>query len=305
MMQTRINLKTRGGFVTKVIIFCASIILSLVVGLFNISYAVESAATTTATDTVNDEVVWSPQMRAEPKSQSLYSIKTAEVIHYLKNIVLFDKQEDYEKLPYIVGFDNYKNIAGSDEDIAYVMGFKSAEDIEIYTLINNGKYFHDPVTKKVIGYKTSIVGAAEIVEIGAPTTVLITSINRDIDPGTRLIPKVNLDLPEVIGASIPAKNMTGYIIEVENKNVGAGKNSAVVVNLGQADGVVIGNIFDLLEGPRQLDDIYSNNKISLPNKKFGQILVYKVMDKISLGIVVKTSRAVVVNDKIVSAMQGL
>jgi len=242
-------------------------------------------------------VVLRPEVRVEPLSRPLFTINTDDLINYFENVILFDTQKEFDDLPYIVGFEKDKNIAGNG-DTAFAVGLKSDDNISSFTMIRYNRPYIDPKTSKVIGYKCDVIGNADVVKIGSPTTLLITNVTTSIEAGTKLIPRTGLDLPGLIDVRAADKPMSGYVLETANDSVGGGSYTVVAINLGQKDGLAQGGVLDLIDSPRTVVDPYTKKKVDMPLEKFGEIIVYKVGDKISLAIISYSNRAVLPTDQV-------
>ncbi len=254
-----------------------------------------------AADSKEAEVVLKPKMRPEALSSVLYSVRTDDLSIYLQNILLFNCMEDFERLPYVVGFDRESTMAGEGER-AYVMGLKDTNNISSFSIVVPGRKLIDPCTEKVIGLQVDVIGDAELELAGKPgrceipSAVWITNSTIEIDQGARLVPRVGLDLPEVIEARYPDRFVKGFVLSVENISVGVGNYSVVVLGLGKNDGVFQGCVLDLIDGSRVVYDEYTHKKVNLPPFKFGEVLVYKVACKISLAIISYAQHPVHIND---------
>jgi len=275
--------------VYKLIKVCALIILS---------YSIESKELPAA-----GVVVLKPEVRVEPKSKALYTIPSDDLITYFNNIVLFDTMDEYDNLPYIFGFNKDKNMGGNG-DAAFALGFNADDNISALSMIKYKKKYIDPVTGKLIGFKADVIGDAEVMQLGVPTTLLITDITTSIDSGTKLIPRTGLDLPLTISVKNPDIAMSGYVLETEAEGVGSGTYTVLAINLGQKDGLQQGNILYLMEKPRSVLDPYTNKKVQMPIVKFGEVIVYKVGDKISLAIISSADRPVLPTDHVVATGLG-
>jgi len=236
-----------------------------------------------------------PQMQAAPLTATLYSVATEKLIIYLRNFVIFDSKEQFDELPYVVGFDQDNHIAGSG-DIAYTRGLNTRGDISSYSLLIPGKTFTNPGTEAIVGFQALVSGTAEVQQFGDPQTIMIKSALTSIELGTKLIPSVGIDLPAVIDARYPDKSMCGYVLAVSLNQAGGGEFSVVMLSLTKKDGLKQGHVLDLIDGQRKVKDVNTLNSVALPPDKYGEVLVYKVDDRISLGIVTYASHIVSPND---------
>lgn len=236
-----------------------------------------------------------PQMQASPLTATLYSVSTENLLIYLRNFVMFESKEEFDDLPYVLAFDQDKHIAGPG-DIAYTRGLNPKGDISSYSFLVPGKKFTNPCTDAVIGFQALVAGTAEVQQFGDPQTITIVSALTTIEQGTKLIPSVGIDLPAAIDARYPDKRMCGYVLSVSVNQAGGGKLSVVMLSLNAKDGLKQGHVLDLIDGKREVLDINTLNNVALPPDKFGEVLVYKVDERMSLGIVTFSSRIVAPND---------
>lgn len=248
------------------------------------------------------DVVLKPQMRVDPLDKNIYSIETKSILPYLENIVMVDSMRDYEKLPYIIGFDRQVTL-GSADNFAYVMGINPNDNLSAFSIIKSGIMFVNPETKEKLGLQTFVVGNAEMNNFAVPQVLLITYAIEYIYAGARLIPHVGLDLPAVLPARLPSKPMRGYVLYVRNDTVGAGQYSIAALSLGRRDGLALGDLLELRDADRQTQDLYTKKNVSIKPTKFGEILIYKCMEKVSLGFILNASRPVLVNDQVVDKVQ--
>jgi hypothetical protein len=126
---------------------------------------------------------------------------------------------------------------------------------------------------------------------------------------------VDFSLPEFLNGAIPTKKEHGYILDIINGLWDTGKYHNVIVSLGARDGIEQGHILNILRMNNRKDSLpQSNYKIKrkrqqLPTEfsstKYGELVIYKVFDKLSLGIVLNTKFPITVLDVVTSEEQTL
>lgn len=249
--------------------------------------------------TTNTDVSLKPQMRSEPLDGAKYVLQTADMIQYLDNIIVFDSIDAYEAQPRILGFASDSTF-GSAGDIAYATGILAGENISAYTLLKVGQDYKNPATGEFLGVQALITGEADVQNYDVPQTLKITRAKEHIEIGARLIQRTGLDLPATIEAKPARKGIEGYIISVKNPKTGVGKYSTLAVGLGSRNGLQVGDLLELKERPKELKDTKLGKKYTTKTTSFGEVLIYKVMEKVSLGIILSTEHPVVVKDIVFS-----
>ncbi|HSX20241.1 MAG TPA: hypothetical protein VLG38_03840 [Gammaproteobacteria bacterium] len=232
-----------------------------------------------------------PQIRIEPLSASLYKVHVDQLAMYLQNVLIFDTTDDYENLPYIVGFDNSLNMA-AEGAIAYTEGLSIKNDVAEFSLLTAGRILKHPISGEQLGVEAFVIGTAVVQKFGEPQTVLITNSLMDMQINTRLVPLVGIDLPSILEVKYPSKPMSGYILAMEGDRFGGGNFTPVVISLGRRDGLKKGNVLNILEESRTVLDRNARKSVTFPIDKIGEVLVYKVGEKISLAIITYSDRLI-------------
>ncbi len=243
------------------------------------------------------EVVLRPRMRAEPFSKAINTVDTESLSSYFENITIFDKPADFDKLPYVVAFDNHATM-GATGDIAYVQGINQADKITAFSLLAPGKKFIDPDTKEVLGFYADSIGNAEVIRWGDLQTIRITYALTPIDPGIKVTPRIGLDLPSVIEVRYPARPLSGRVLQVDNDIIGVGHFAVAVISVGERDGAQSGDLLQILEAPTYVRDVNTHKNVLLPEESFGQMLIYKTFEKVSLAIITESDKPVIIGDKL-------
>ncbi len=236
-----------------------------------------------------ETVYLKPQVRAEPYTATIYTVIADDLLKIVNNILLYDSVDQYEALPYVVAFEEHRNIEHEGK-IAYTRGIQKKNDYVEYTLLRPGKILKDPVTGDLLGLQAFVNGYVEVQKFGDPQTVLIKDSQTAVEINARLIPLVGIDLPAIVDVKYPSRPMTGYILSIENDLSVGGAYMPVVISLGSKDCLRVGHVLDLVEKRYEVTDPNQRNKIQVPVTKIGEVMVYKVGKKISLGVITYSDR---------------
>jgi hypothetical protein len=233
-----------------------------------------------------DEIL-RPKIQANKLSDIVYEIKTKELLPYLAKVIVINNK-DLKDMPHILSFYEGKTMAAKD-DVVYVMGIKSAENT-IFDIVRFGTELKDPITKEYLGSTVEIIATARLLNVDKVSQLQVIDSYREIQIGYSVMPSVNFDLPETLDVRYPKNAIQGSVLTVLNGLENKGRYDSVILNLGARDKLAVGDLLDIVKLNRGVVDSYNNHKDieKLPANKFGEILVYKVYDKASLGIILNT-----------------
>lgn len=127
--------------------------------------------------------------------------------------------------------------------------------------------------------------------------------SREARQGDVILPIPEYDsLPAYFIPQPVPKNTKGHILAALNNASAIGKWDIVVINKGKKDSIKMGSMFSILRsGPRLLIDqaniIYqedgdvfdkmSDSDLTLPSERIGELMVFKVYDKVSIAIIMR------------------
>lgn len=180
-------------------------------------------------------------------------------------------------------------------DLAYVVNADPAHlNWQVY---RNGQPLRDPESGEVLGYEAFYLGTARQVERGNPATFEMITTTQEVGKGDRLVPAVS---PPLI-AYVPHKPdfpVEGRVISVYGGVDVAGRGSIIAINRGASDGIEIGHVL-ALERNRvvsERDEQDDKLVVSIPPQRVALLFVFRIFDRISYGLVVKSEGTVEIND---------
>jgi LysM domain len=193
-------------------------------------------------------------------------------------------------------------------DTFYARGL-SLEGNSQYQLYRSSKPLRDPDTGLVLAYEAFYLGTAEVVKAGDPTQLRITDSKEEISRGDRLLPFVREpDLSAVPRA--PEKPIKARIMSSYNGVEYAGSNMVVTLNKGRNEGLEIGHVLSVWRTGDKVVDVENapkgfwdrmrgrQNIVQIPDEEYGQIIVFRVFDKVSYALVVNTKLPVKLGDTV-------
>ena len=160
----------------------------------------------------------------------------------------------------------------------------------------------DPDTRKPLAYEALYIGSARLERGGDIARLRITSANEEIGEGDRLIPAVN-ERPMNFAPRAPEADVSGKIVSIHRGVRQVGRNGVVALNIGRHDGIEVGHVLGIQSTGRIVPDREAGKRqvelVQLPNLDVGTVLVFRVFDTISYGLVMTASRAIEIGDAVV------
>lgn len=259
------------------------------------------------------ELKWSPKVRTKLKDQNAISTIPLDVIApYLRYENFFTEQE-LTVLPYVLGSDEaYKS--SIDGFRVYVKG-----DMQVgqaYAIYQKGEALLDPQSEEMLGYQVHLVATAQTLRAGnisdkVPSTLYVNDVQQEIHAGDFVVP-VNEGqlLPSYFTMQAVAGDIRGAIIQSASGGREFGKSEVVMINRGADDSVRPGDVMTIKRtspsvvesgsGPVYTEDAPRWSRMAnagesdyqMPEESLGQAMVFKVYDKISMALILKSSKAI-------------
>ena len=251
-----------------------------------------------------------PRVRSTPKGQAVPAVPLDLIRSFLNGPRVVDN-ETLKMAPYVVDFVD-EHIIGGAGDGFYAKHLARNGD-ELFRVVNVGKVYQDPDTKKDIGQEVVPVAVARVEreEDDDLTTMLPLQSTREIRKGDRMLPVEGDPPPATFYPHPPTTKIEGRIVSIFDGLVQTGKFQIITINRGAKDGLEIGHVLDIHNKARTADDPFakpdihrnagprgyccapkSQPPIVLPEEKAGYVMIFKTYPTISYGIVMAARRPV-------------
>lgn len=235
-----------------------------------------------------------PQIYAEKIQESIPSIPPNAIEPYLSRPLIIQAGED-EKSPRIVASQEDRIMLGLTDSF-YATGIPDASVIK-WQLYRPGKPLKDPVTKEILGYEAFFLGNAELTRPGEPATLRVTLAKEEIARGDRLLPAPT---PEIINyvPHAPASRFDARIVSIYGGMAEGGPGTVISINRGAQSELEIGHVLALSRSrvSVSVDTSGERTDTPVPDERHGLAIVFRVFDRISYALVVRSSKSVIVGD---------
>lgn len=237
----------------------------------------------------------SPQARVTPITEAVTSIPYESVSAFLASGAVLEKRQA-DNLPYFLETRGDHLIASAGNMI-YVRGLEDAALGSRYNIVEVGGKLVDPDDNQLIGYRGKFVGEGTLRRGGDPATVAITDSTEEAIPGDKLLPEA-VDIPLNFYPRTPSSPIDGRIISVHGGVTQIGQYQAVVLNRGTRDGLSVGDVLTVFQTGETVDDRFGGGKVRLPDEEAGTLMVFKVYDRISFGLIMEATQAIHIFDTV-------
>jgi hypothetical protein len=187
----------------------------------------------------------SPRVRVEELDRSIPTIPVNELAPFLTRPVVTDSKR-IDNAPYVVGFPERHLLAGIG-DRFFVRSIMDASS-DRYDVLRPGSELRDPKTNEKLGYLATYVAGSRLERTGDPATLVVTESAIEVETGDRVRPSQQGSVIRSFVPHVPPRGTQGTITAVLGGVSQIGQYDAVVINLGERDGIEIGHVFEVFKG---------------------------------------------------------
>ena len=219
--------------------------------------------------TVGRNVKLSPTIRSSENIEAIPAIPIDAIQQFLVWPIILEEDET-DNWPYVVSsYDGH--LVASVNNIIYIRGLPEDSDIKEYSIYRKGPAYKNVKKDKdeedeVLGYEAIYIGQAVMQKKGDPASAVITSVDREVLVGDRLIPNTGEDMSTEFLPSSTKTKVEGSILSVLTgiSQLGGvaqiGQYQVVVLNLGENNGIEPGNVFGIFQNNFKVKDSIGINK---------------------------------------------
>jgi nucleoid-associated protein YgaU len=243
----------------------------------------------------SDTVTLHPQIHSTPLESAIPTISLDAIQGYLvQNRIV--ESEELSAAPYVVQGESERLVLGAGDRL-YVRGV--LPDSESFNVVRRGPLYVDPVTNEVLGQEATYIGLGQAVaQDDDIATMFLQSTREEAQIGDRILPTEERKVDSTFFPSAPEGDVDGEIISVFSGVTQVGQYDVVVVNRGEREGMEVGNVLAIYKRGALAHDRIANENIRLPSERAGLMMLFRVFEKLSYGLVLETERALAVEDEI-------
>jgi len=242
-----------------------------------------------------------PSLRSRPLDAAIPTLPYASIQGFLSHPTLLTG-EQIKAAPYVLAFRDMHQVAGSGIEV-YINNL-TAEQNARYAVMHVGDELRDPDDNALLGYEGIYTATALVERPGAPAKALLTDPARETVAGDRLVTSSDDVAPVNFTLRAPTSDVHGRIIAILGGTDLVGQFEVVAINRGKNHGLVPGNVLAVDSAGDVVTDLYTGGKtrgesipsrssfapkVKLPDERSGTLLVFRVFDRMSYGLIVGAS----------------
>jgi len=291
-------------------------------------------------DVLNLSFINGPRLKLEPsahrEAEAVPAIPLDQLHMFLKDMRVMDSNA-VSSAPYVVGFEEAR-LRGAVGQNLYVRGLKSAPG-QRWAIVRsthvfrgyeqddasdagNGIVAHDMDSNVAmvrspwsedsrgdghysrgddLGVEVSVIGTAEMLRDGDPSTLLLLDATQEIRAGDRVMPIDDTPYDPYFYPHAPqAVPANARVIDLADALDAAGRRQVVALSIGAKDGVDNGQTYAIFQSGETIhDDVASNSwnrgvgeNVTLPAEFVGHVMVFRTFDRVSYGLIMDGLRPV-------------
>lgn len=245
--------------------------------------------------TPSDTVSLHPQIRSGPLESAIPAIRLDAIQGFLVQNRIVDPEE-LSSAAYVVQGESERLVMGAGDRL-YVRGV--LPDSESFNIVRKGPLYVDPETDEVLGQEATYIGLVQAVaQEGDIITMLVQSSREEALIGDRIVSTEQRRVESTFFPSAPSDEIRGQIISVFGGVTQVGQYDVVVLNRGEREGLEIGNVMAIYKRGAMARDRIANENIRMPSERAGLLMVFRVFEKLSYGLVLVTDRPLAVTDEV-------
>jgi hypothetical protein len=235
-----------------------------------------------------------PQVREVPLEDAIPTISIEKIRDFLRGPRVVG-EKTLDGVPYVLAFGDAHLIEG-EGSLVYLKRMPKEPDTW-YQAVRLGKKYIDPVSRRFLGWEVVPVADIEVQVPGKTATGLIRRSYRETRPGDLLIEPPMEHFESNFYPHAPPPGVDVYIISVFDGVSQIGQYNVVTLNSGAADGMEVGHVLDVMQAGRKARDPYTGREEALPERYAGELMVFKVEDRVSYALVMTAQHEIHVLDR--------
>lgn len=237
-----------------------------------------------------------PRARVSPLEEAIPAIPLRDIIAFLSDHIVAD-EDLLKSAPYVVGGRNESIIAGAGDRV-YARGELQSEE-PLQAIYRASLEYRDPDTGEFLGYEMLKIADTEIpARDDDMLTLDLKKTSQEVRVLDRVLPIEESRIQSLFYPAPAPAGTEGQILSVLGGVAKIGELNAVAVNVGARNNVEPGHVMSIHRKGEMVRDPVTGEEISLPDEHAGLLMLFKVFDKVSYGLVLNATNVMAVGDRV-------
>jgi len=242
----------------------------------------------------NNVVKLSPTMREGALGDAIPAIGLDIIRPFLNDNTILNTEHEVLSSPYVVAGNEGRIISGAGDKLFAKGSFDDSRRFNIY---RKGQVFVDPLSEEILGYEMRYIGSSKRTDLNDDiATLSVTRTAEEIRIGDNVLPSSEQEIIANYFPKSPSASIDGLILAVEGGVTQIGLHSVVMINVGHREGLELGDVLAVQRQGDVVEDPYTHESVQLPPVRGGIVMVVKVFDKLSYGLVMQSTLPLEVGD---------
>lgn len=245
-----------------------------------------------------------PRLRSTPLENAIPTIPYSAIAAFLSRPSVMTSDE-IKRAPYVLAFRDMHQAAGSSNEV-YIRNLTANQNSR-FPIMHIAGPLVDPDDGKVVGYEGIYTATALVERGGDPAKAVLIDPARETLRGDRLLSSDSNQPPATFTPHVPTNQVRGRILDVVAGDVLIGTYNVIVINRGKRHGIEPGTVLAIDQAGEEVRDLFRNGreignttpfapKVRLPEERTGTLLVFKVFERVSYGLVIGSDDIIQVGD---------
>lgn len=236
-----------------------------------------------------------PEVRVVERDNAIPTIPPDAIQPFLSTPLVIE-EDGLEHAGYVAAGREGTIILGK-YSIFFARGIEDS-GTEFFNIFRPGKLLIHPTTEEFLGLQAIHLGEARVLEVGDTTKMEVTSSNREISLGDRMVPaKDHIALP-YYQPRAPEQPVHGFVIDIHGAVAEGGPYQVIVLTLGARDRIEPGHVLRIQRQEPDQKDVVTGEAIATPPQDSGLTMVFRVFEKVSYAVILEANRAIHLNDRV-------
>jgi len=242
----------------------------------------------------NRNIKLSPKIRELSDRQAISTLPLDMINSFLSRNRVVDPGV-LEAAPYVLSGQSQHLLTGEGDDFYARGDFSDAQDA--YGVYRNGGAFTDPITNETLGIRAQDIGTGSLKVVDDDiATLKATRSIQELRINDRLLEMEERKIDASFYPSSPPEDTDGLIMSVEGAVSTGGMLDVISINLGERDGIEIGNMMAIFQKGAIIKDRVQGGSVTLPPEKAGLVMVFRTFEKMSFALILRANLPISIKD---------